>query len=120
MTTTAPLRNLVDEIPTAADEQLADKLRMLALRIMWEHPIFAAHLSIAAAGIAPAGTIDAQVSDFFANHLVDFSNQLSENNAEDLRRNRDDGRLTTNGLRIDGVGGELGRHLLKSATRTHA
>lgn len=116
MTETTPLRNLVDEIPTAADEQLADKLRMLAFRIMWEHPISASHLSIAAAGIAPAGAVDAWVSDFFADHLVDFSNQLSENNKEDLYRNQVDGRLTMNGLRIDGISGELGKHLLKSAT----
>jgi len=115
-----PLANLFGNIPTVADEQLADRLRMLAFRIMWEHPVSAAHLTVAAAGIAPAGWVDAQLADFFADDLIEFSNELASLNKAELCLNQDDGRLTTNGIRADRVGGELGNHLLKPAIKTHA
>jgi len=116
MTDTERLENLNNEIPTEADDVLADKLRMLAFRIAYEHPISAAHLAIAAAGISPASEIDIDIAGYFFHELCDFSNELNSIHHKDLRKNAVEGRLTIAGIRIQGIGGHLGTYLNETKT----
>lgn len=116
MTDTERLENLNNQIPTESDDVLADKLRMLAFRIAYEHPISAAHLAIAAAGISPASTIDITIAHYFFHELCDFSNELNSVHQKELAKDGVEGRLTIAGIRVRGVGGHLGTYLNETNT----
>lgn len=93
------LRNYAGEIPTLEEEKVADELRAQAFRLANEHPIASAHLSLAAANIAPTSKFEAAVAFHVVYEVMEFTNALVSLHHQALRDRKPEGRFTIDGIR---------------------
>lgn len=118
MASAPSLRNINDEIASPEEEKLADDIRKLAFRIARQHHVGAAFLTIAAAAIAPAGDIDIEIADYFFQELGMLENELTSLHHEELVRENPEGRLTTDGIWVENIEGDLGERLKAFVNRS--
>lgn len=111
-------RNINDEIATPEEEKLADNIRKLAFRIVAEHHVAATFLTIAAAAIAPESDIDIEIADYFFQITGMLENELTSVHHEKLVREDPEGRLTTDGIRVKNIEGDLGERLKAFVNRS--
>lgn len=111
-------QNINGETPSPDDEKIADDLRRLAFKIAMKHHVGATLLTIAAAAIAPTGDIDAEIVEHFFQELGLLENHLTWLHHEQLVREDPEGRLTTDGIMVEAIEGDLGERLQAFVNRS--